>query len=243
MAETQTSSGFVKFWLDWEWIEAEAAFQKAITLNPSYGLAHRLLGIVQMHLRKHQDSISAIARARELDPLNAGHHALSAQVAFGARDYEAAVRFSQQGIAIDPEFWIGYMQLGQAYEQLGHAEPALEALTNAGRLSGGNSKPIALRGYILARQGNTQAAHDLLRILETVAKEKYVPPYAFAQVYAGLGQTDLALQFLEQAFEKHDVHLAFLTFDPKWDTVRSDPRFAALVDRCFSPKPIRQAKS
>jgi TolB-like protein/tetratricopeptide (TPR) repeat protein len=239
MAETQTSLGFVKFWLDWEWVEAEAAYQKAIMLNPSYSLAHRLLGIVQMHLRKHADSISAIARAREIDPLNAAHLALSAQVVFAAGDYEAAVRFSQQAIAVDSEFWISYMQLGQAYERLNQPELALEALTNAGRLSGGNSKTISLRGYVLARQGDARAAHDLLRILETAAKEKYVPPYAFALVHTGLGNTDLALQFLDQAVQVHDVHLAFLVCDPKWDPIRSDPRFAALVDRCFPSKSIK----
>jgi tetratricopeptide (TPR) repeat protein len=234
MAETQTSSGFVKLWLDWKWVEAEAAFRKAIDLNPSYGLAHRLLGIVQMHLRKHQESVAAIARAREIDPLNAGHHALSSQVAFAAGDYPAAVRFSQQAISIDPQFWIGYMQLGQAYERLDQPDLALEALTSAGRLSGGNSKPIALRGYVLARQGDTQAALDLLRLLQTVASEKFVPPYAFALVLEGLGERDRALQFLERALEAHDVHLAFLVFDPKWDPLRPDPRFTALIDRCFS---------
>ena len=53
-------------------------------------------------------------------------------------------------------------------------------------------------------------AYDLLRILETAAKEKYVPPCAFAQIHPGLGAADLALQFLDQGFEMHDVHLAFL---------------------------------
>jgi TolB-like protein/Tfp pilus assembly protein PilF len=235
MAETQTSSGFVKFWLDWKWVEAEAAFLKAIALNPSYGLAHRLLGIVQMHLRKHPESVAAMARAREIDPLNAGHHALSSQVAFAAGDYPAAVRLAQQAISIDPQFWIGYMQLGQAYERLDRPDVAIEALTTAGRLSGGNSKAIALRGYVLARQGDTQAAHELLRLLHTVASEKFVPPYAFALVLEGLGERNRALQFLERAVEAHDVHLAFLAFDPKWNPIRTDPRFTALIDHCFSP--------
>jgi tetratricopeptide (TPR) repeat protein len=126
------------------------------------------------------------------------------------------------------------MQLGQAYERLDQPDLALEALTSAGRLSGGNSKPIALRGYVLARQGDTQAALDLLRLLQTVASEKFVPPYAFALVLEGLGERDRALQFLERALEAHDVHLAFLVFDPKWDPLRPDPRFTALIDRCFS---------
>ena len=232
LAETQTSLGFVKFWLDWEWSAAESAFRKAVTLNPSYALAHRLLGIVQMHLRQHGESLASIKRARELDPLNAGHHALSAQIAFAARDYEAAVRFSQQAISIDPELWIAYLQLGQSYEQLDKPELAREALTHAGRLSGGNSKAISLRGYILAKAGKQPEALELLATLEVVSKQKYVPPYAFALVYAGLGQREEALQSLDAAYDAHDVHLAFLPIDPKWDPFRGNSRFEDLLDRC-----------
>jgi tetratricopeptide (TPR) repeat protein len=238
LAETQTSLGYVKFWLDWEWIAAEAAFRRAVELNPSYALAQRMLGIVRMHLCRHEESVEAIGRARELDPLNAGHYALSAQIAFAARDYEAAVRFSRHAISIDPEFWIGHFQLGQAYEQLKELNPALEALVNAGRLSGGNSKAMGLRGYILAKLGKIQPVQELLSTLETVSQNKYVPPYAFALIYAGLNQHELALQFLERAYDEHDVHLAFLVFDPKWDSFRTNPRFVALLDRCRFPAKI-----
>lgn len=242
LAETQTSLGFVKFWLDWEWSAAEAAFRKAVTLNPSYALAHRLLGIIQMHLRRREDSLAAIKRARELDPLNAGHHALSAQIAFAGGDYSLAVRFSQQAISIDPEFWIAHLQLGQAYEQLDQPDLALEALTHAGRLSGGNSKAISLRGYILAKAGKQQEAQEQLATLEVASKQKYVPPYALALVYAGLGQHDQALQFLDAAYDVHDVHLAFLPIDPKWTQFRGEPRFADLLDRCgFLPPKGRRS--
>jgi TolB-like protein/Flp pilus assembly protein TadD len=232
LAETQTSLGFVKFWLDWEWVASETAFRKAIALNPSYALAHRMLGIVLSHLGRKEESLSAAKRARELDPLNVTHHALSSQIAFAARDYSAAVEFARQAIAIDPEFWIGYMQLGQAYEQLDNTDLALDALTQAGRLSGGNSKTMAVRGYIFAKQGKPEEAQDVLNALETLARERYVPPYAMALVQAGLGRHEVALDYLQRAYDAHDVHLSFLPYDPKWDAFRSDPRFTSLLDRC-----------
>jgi TolB-like protein/Flp pilus assembly protein TadD len=232
LAETQTSVGFVNFWLEWNWVAAEAAFRKAIELNPSYALGHRMLGIVLSHLCRHDEALAAAKRGRELDPLNASHRALSAQIAFGARRFSAAVEFAQQAIAIDPEFWVGHMQLGQAQEQLGNTDLALDALVSAARLSGGNSKAIALRAYVLAKAGKTEAARELLGTLETTAADRYVPPYAMALAHAGLGEKDLALQFLERAYEAHDVHLAFLTYDPKWDGFRGDRRFVDLLGRC-----------
>jgi TolB-like protein/tetratricopeptide (TPR) repeat protein len=232
LAETQTSVGFVNFWLEWNWTAAENAFRKAIEVNPSYALGHRMLGIVLSHLCRHDEGLTAAKRGRELDPLNVSHRALSAQIAFGARRFSAAAEFAQQAIAIDPEFWISYFQLGQAQQQLGNTDSALDALVSASRLSGGNSKALGLRAYVLAKAGKTEEARELLGTLEATAADRYVPPYAMALVHAGLGENELALQLLERAYEVHDVHLTFLTYDPKWDGFRGEPRFVDLLGRC-----------
>ncbi len=232
LAEAQTSLGFVKFWFDWDWLVAEAAYRKAIELDPSYPMAHRMLGIALAHMGRYAEARPEMARLRELDPLLAVNQALSAHVAFAGREYAAAVQFARQAIVVGPEFWIGLFQLGQAYEQSGESELALEALNKAGRFSGGNSKAISLRGYLLAKLGRANEAREVLSTLETIARERYVPPYAMALVHAGLGESELALEWLERALAVRDVHLAFLPVDPKWDTFRGDPRFQALLKRC-----------
>src|SRR6266567_8072176 len=220
-----------------DWTAAESACRNAIELNPSYALAHRMLGIVLSHLRRNEEAGAAAKRARELDPLNVTHRALSAQIAFAARDYSGAVQFAQQAIAIDPEFWIGYFQLGQAHEQLGSTDLALEALIKAARLSGGNSKAIALRGYVLAKVGKAEAAREMLSTLEAASHDRYVPPYAMALVHTGLCENDLALQYLERAYDVHDVHLSFLAYDPKWNVFCAEPRFIDVLSRCAFAKP------
>src|SRR5207244_620473 len=100
------------------------------------------------------------------------------------------------------------------------------------RLSGGNSKAISFRGYLLAKLGREGEARDLLRTLEAVSRERYVPPFAMALVHAGLGDRDAVFEWLDKAYAAHDVHLIFLTVDPKWDAYRIDPRFDALLARC-----------
>ncbi len=246
LAEVQTTLGFLKFWLEWDWPGAEAAFRKAIVLDPNYPLAHRMLGIVLAHLGRQEEARPAIRRARELDPLLAVHHALSSQVAFCGREYSEAAQFARQSIVVDPEFWVGHLQLAQALEQLGQIEPALDALSSAGRFSGGNSKVVSLRGYIFAKLGRKDEAREVLRTLVAIARERYVPPYAVALVHAGLGEPDDTFEWLERSFGVHDVHLVFLPVDPKWDALRADPRFLSLLKRCGfstsappSPKPGR----
>lgn len=232
LAEAQASLGLMKFWLDWDWVAAETAFRNAITLNPGYGVAHRTLAIVLSSMAQHQAALSAAQLARRLDPLDFVHHALSAQVAFNARDYPAAVEFARRANVLNPEFWVGYYQLAQACEQLGRSDLTFDALQKAGQFSGGNSKAIALRGYLLAKLGRIGEAREVLNTLEAVSRERYVPPYATALVYGGLGQHDEALDWLDRAYAAHDVHLAVMSVDPKWDAFRSDGRFLALIKRC-----------
>lgn len=231
LAEVQTSFGSIKFWLDWEWPAAEAAYRKAIELDPSYPLGHRMLGVVLSHMCRHEAAQAAIRRARELDPLYVMNQSLSSQIAFAARDYAAALQFARQAIVVDPEFWIARLHLAQVYVELGENELALAELSHPGKF-GVNSKVVALRGYVFARMGRFEEAQEVINTLLSISKERYVPPYAMAIVYAGLGQYDLALQWLSRCCDAHDVHVVFLTIDPKWDLIRGDARFSGLLQRC-----------
>jgi TolB-like protein/DNA-binding winged helix-turn-helix (wHTH) protein len=237
LAEAHLAAGYVSYLIDWDWIAAEASFRRMISLDPGYATAHRMLGQVLSHTGRHSDAKAAMQRTRALEPLAALSHALSSQVAFQAREYSTAVEHARKAILIDSTFWIGYMQLGQAYEQMHKPDLALEALSDAARFSGGNSKAISLRGYILARTGRVNEARQVLTTLNAVASERYVPPYAMALMHAGLGEREAVFEWLEKAYAARDVHLIFLPVDPKWDPYRSDPRFRALLALCgFSRK-------
>jgi len=115
---------------------------------------------------------------------------------------------------------------------LGKADLAMEALTDASRLSGGNSKTISLRGYLHAQMGKANEAREVLRQLETLSRQRYVPPYAMALVHAGLGEREAVFEWLDKAHAARDIHLIFLPVDPKWDPFLADPRFEGLLARC-----------
>ena len=230
-AETQFALAYLKWCCEWEWPAAEASLRLALTLDPRASQVHLVLGHLLSQMGRHGEAMLSTRRARELDPLSARMPALSSQVAFQAGDYSAALEHARQAIVLDPEFWIGHMMRGQALEQLSEHESALEALTTAARFSGQNSKPLSLRGYILAKLGRTDEARGMLRTLESVSTN-YVPPYAMALINAGLGERESAYTWLERAYDARDVHLIYLTVDPKWDSYRPDPRFEALIVRC-----------
>jgi hypothetical protein len=99
------------------------------------------------------------------------------------------------------------------------------------RASGGNSKAIALRGYLHAKLGQVDEAREVLRTLEALAKSRYVPPVAMALVNLALGDREAAYTWLDRAFDARDVHVVYLPVDPKWDALRGDARFRALLER------------
>ena len=232
VAEAQHALGHVNWAFEWDWPAAEAAFRRAIELDRSYSLVHLILAHLLSQTGRHAEAEPFMLRGRELDPLNPLSYALSSQVAFQARDYRGALQHANRAIALDQEFWIGHQMRGQALEELGDRDLALQALATAARLSGQNSKPISLTGYILARSGRTAEARDLLGALDTASRHRYIPPYALALVHAGLGDADAVFEWLDRAHTARDVHLMFLTVDVKWDRYRTDPRFADLLARC-----------
>lgn len=232
LAETHTAAGFVQFWLEWDYVRAVECFRRALQLDASDAAAHRTLAVVLACVKRAGEAEAAARTACELDPLNAANFALASQVAFTGRKWPRAVELAQRAIEVDPKMWVGYMQLAQAQERMGEYEAALDTLSKAAPLSGRNSKVVALQGYIHAMAGRTGAARETLVELAALRTQRFVPPYAEALIWLGLGDLEQAARFLERCIEAHDVHLIFLLADAKWDPVRALPWFDDFFSRC-----------
>ena len=232
LTEVQYVLGHFHLIMDWDWPAAEQAFRKALAIDPNNALAYLFLGHVLSQTGNPAEAQAMIARARALDPLFSHTYAISSQVAFQSRDYPAAMEFARQAISINPEGWVGYLQLGQALSELQKYPDAIAAFDKAAQLSEDNSKAVAYRAYAMARTGRSNEARAVAEALQVQAREQYMSPYAIAIIYAGLSDWQAALQWLENAYAVRDVHLIFLPVDPRWDPLRSDQRFQSLIGRC-----------
>jgi hypothetical protein len=90
---------------------------------------------------------------------------------------------------------------------------------------------VALLAYSYAVAGKFDRAQAGLNELKALAKKRYVSPYIEAIVQAGLGEKEQALTQLEKAFREKACWMVFLNVDPFLDSLRSEPRFTALVRR------------
>ena len=229
LSEAQTVCGQINWFFEWDWPRGIACHRRAISLDPSNAWSHSMLGHMLSQIGRHDEGRPYMEQACTLEPMSALHYAMASQVWFQARDYEGARQRARRAIAIDPEFWVGYMMLGQACVEMGEPDLALDALTTATRLSDGNSKPVGLRGYILATCGQIAAAREVLRMLTDLSRVRYVPPFAMALVHSGLGEDKHVFEWLHRAYAVRDVHLMFLTVDPKWDRYRGRSEFTSLL--------------
>lgn len=235
-AEVSFARGMMAFMLDRDWPAAEEALRRAIHVDPSHVLATRLLAHVLSQRGAHDEADALMARARTLDPRGAMTWAVASQLAYQARNHTRALDLGREAVRLAPGLWVAHLQVAQAADMLGQASLAAEAADAAVRLSGGNSKARALAAALRAQRGEQEQARATLTAMQHEAQQTYVPPYALALLQLVLGEHEDALASLAHAVEVGDVHLVFLTVDPRWDALRADERFARILARSNLPR-------
>ena len=85
--------------------------------------------------------------------------------------------------------------------------------------------------YIHAVRGETGKAQEILERLLSLSKQIPIAPHHFALIYIGLGKKDEALASLESAYQQHSPMMRWLKVDPRFDTLRQNPKFQDLMRR------------
>jgi TolB-like protein/Tfp pilus assembly protein PilF len=229
-AEAHNSDAAIKFWFDWDFEGAEAAARKAVSLNSNYSLAHLHLAHILSNVGRHDEALHWIQQARMLDPFSLIANAMYGQFLYHAGKIEESIDQLLATLEMESRFWIAQICLAKTYEQKGMYAEALQACENAWNFSGGNTEALSIAGYVQAVAGDKTKAESKLQEMLERKRERYVPPYNLALVFAGLGQTESAQHWLQQAFVDRDVHMTFLQ-DHKWDSMRGNPQFQKIVER------------
>ena len=231
LAEPHATLAFIHSWFDWDWVGAEKEGKRAIELNPNWGFGHIAYAQVLSHLGRHQEAIAEGARARELDPLSLIINTLDGQYLYSARRNDEASVQLKKTLELDPNFWVARLHLGYVYIEQQKYREAIAELGKARELSGGNSETIAMTGYSWAKTGDSAKARAVLKELKSISSKRYVPAASLAMLCYVLGEKDEAFTWLEKAFQDRDMRLCRLKVDPRWDSMRSEPRFIEMLKR------------
>lgn len=231
LSEGHTSLGMTLFWGEWDWTGAENQYKRALELNPNEVNAHIFYAHLLSNLGRHGEALNEARIARELDPLFPFVGALEGQFLLHAGQTDAAIARFQKTFELAPNFWMPHLFASSAYVEKGMYPEAIAEARRAKELSPAQTVATATEGYALARSGNRVEAQAVLDGLMALSTERFVPPIHIALILSGLDERDKALDWLEKGFEQHDPKMAFLKVDPKWNNLRNEERFAALIRR------------
>ncbi len=212
------------------WSEAEAEYRRALELDPNDADAYTRFAMWLLCEGRTNEAIASMEKARELDPLAVSGSRVS-WFLFQARRYNEAIRESRSALAVEPNDAFTLMDLGFALIANNQPADAIPVLEKALSLSPGSP---AVTGVLIRAYAHAGRRGDALELLEQLKRRKnvgYIPAGAFVNAYLGLGDTDQAFYWLEQAYKEQSNILQYLKTHPFFDPIRGDPRFADLVRR------------
>ena len=222
-------AGILKIY-EWDWAGAERSYEQALRLNGRNWQAHRGYAALLAACGRMNAAMREIQSAHELDPLSLSISMETAWNLYMARRYDDAIRQASRTLELEPRFFPAHHTLGLAYEAIGRYEEARASFERS-TIGSGNPTASSALARVLALMGDTEAARRLLAELLGLHHRSYVLPYLPAVVYAGLGELEEALTWLETAFEDRDPYLVWIRTDPRLDLLRDHPRFRSLLER------------
>jgi TolB-like protein/Flp pilus assembly protein TadD/class 3 adenylate cyclase len=211
-------------------------FQRAIALNPNYATAHHWYGFNPLStLGRFDEAIAESKRAVELDPLSPVINSDLGSNLMVARRYDEAIAQLRKTLEIDPTFSLAHGALGEALQFKGDLPGAIAEYTKAQEL-GADPRIRVLLAAAKAQSGDKDAAVRMLAELEEASRNREIPGAQRAVLYTSLGNRTEAIRCLEQSVADHDSQdVAWIKVYPKWDPLRGDPRFEALVQKVVGP--------
>jgi TolB-like protein/Flp pilus assembly protein TadD len=236
LSEAHAALGWIKMSCDWDWPGSDREFRRALEINPNDGTARMWHGMYFEAMGRLDEAIAERRRAEEAEPLSLIISTVLGQILYFSRRYDEAMEQFRKTLDLDPSFVQAHLYLGMVYEQKGMFPEANAELRQA--LSGSGEYPlfISALGHSYAVSGQRRMADEALVRLQEQTKHRYVAPYDIAAIYIGLQEKDQALQYLEAAYEDRSWWMIWLRTDPRFDSIRGDPRYQDLVRRMhFTP--------
>lgn len=182
-------------------------------------------------LGRSDEAIAEAKRAQENDPLSLIGHTSAGHTFYFSRQYDRSIEQVRKALALDPNFPIGHAKVGRILVQQGKYEEAIAEYKLSFSLMGRTSQYLGELGHAYALSGNRAEALKILAELKEMSTGQYVSPLDFAFIYTGLGDKEQALSYLEKAYQERSTWLMWIKVDPRFDTLRLDPRFADLLRR------------
>jgi len=228
LAEAHVSVATIFHNHTWDWAKAEVEYRRAIELNPGYATGHHWLALQLATMGRFDEAIEEARKAQELDPLSVMVNVDVGYIYYCAHQYDRAIKEYLKMAEMYPDFQTVHAYLAVVYAKKEMYEEASIELRLAPAPSAGESLALAYFGCAHGLVGRHDAAREIVDELMDRTETKGVAPFFLAIAYAGLGESDEVINWLEKACEDRAILYEVLR-DPVFDFVREDQRFVTLL--------------
>jgi tetratricopeptide (TPR) repeat protein len=230
LADAHASLALIAMNYAWDWAGAEREFQSAIALNPQYATAHHWYAEFLGCMGRFDEALREIKLATQLNPTLPVIHHDAGKILMYARRYPEAEASLKEALELDPTYPSAHFWLGFVYAQEGRFPEAISELGEMER-SGPSVFASGMAAYIYGQANDHAKAEKLLALTQAnlVVQNDMFLPLVYA--YVGTGDKEKALTYLTLDCDSHATDMTALRVGPFYDSLRSDPRFQALLRR------------
>jgi serine/threonine protein kinase/Tfp pilus assembly protein PilF len=229
LGEAYAAMGRIKANLELDWTGADAAYKRALELEPTNTSALRDTAYLAATLGRFDEAIELSRRAIELDPLQTRAHAGLAINAYRAGQLEMAKRAIQKALELNPQRPAAHTILGCIYLAQSKPEEALVEMQKE-QIPIWRGHGLALGYYATGKRKEADAA-----LSEYIQEHQNVAAFQIAEIYAFRGETDKAFEWLERAYRQRDGGIAQMKGDPLLRNLERDPRYTAFLKKMKLP--------
>lgn len=232
LAEGHFALAAIRELYEWDWPGAERSYRRALELAPERGDIHTFYGRFLRTLGEFERAIEELGKATELDPLSFNTRQIFGYTYLGAGEAESAISQYNKALELYPKAMITPAHLAICYAGLGQEQEAVAWLDKFESIINSPVTKLYFKSTVYTVLERYEESRKLLDQLFELPGSEYFSPGLIAIIYARLGDHDVAIEWLEKAFEVQDpIMIGELNSTVFWGELPSDPRFSALLKR------------
>lgn len=215
---------------------AEREFARASALDPNYAPAYQWRAELLGNSGRVDEAFASTQKALSLEPLDLATNAEYTGLLIQTNQDEKALAQVRKTLEIDPNYFLGHIQLGTLQVRAGRFPEAIREFQEVARLTGGN-RGLGPLGQAYAQSGEVAEARRVAEQMEARAKEHYVDPGEAARLYATLHDRTHTLAWIAKAHDANPVGVSSLRKDELFAFLRDDPHFLTLTEGAHQDSP------
>jgi adenylate cyclase len=230
LAEPHTTLGLALSSFDYDFAAAEREYKQAIQLNPNYATAHQWYGELLSLEGRFDEASAELRRALDLEPLALPINWDYGRFLYNARKFDEALAQLKKTMDLDPGFARAHRSAVEVYRVKKDYSNAIQEMVKYLELRGQSDNAALVRDAFA--KGGWSAYLQLVVADDSPLKERNGTK---ARAYVELGDFDKAFEQLNAAYDTHESTVTWLKVEPLFDPLRSDPRYAELLQKLRIP--------